>query len=208
MSTLKKIQQAVLEGEADDVVSYVQKALAEQTDPQVILNEGMVPGMDEVAVLFRDGEMFVPEVLMSAMAMQAGNDILKPLLVQGGVQSKGVVISGTVYGDLHDIGKKIVGMMLEGSGFKVIDLGMDVPVEKFIGAIQEAKADLLCMSAMLTTTMPVMKEVVDELKKRGISVKVMVGGAPVTDAFAKEISAHYSFDAASAVELANRLISE
>lgn len=206
---LKDMKEALLEGDDEAVVELVQKAIDSGIDAERILNEGLVPGMDEVAILFRNGDIFVPEVLMAANAMQAGNDLLKPLLVHVNTKKKGKVIIGTVEGDLHDIGKKIVGMLLEGAGFEVIDLGMDVSTERFIGALRETQADILGMSAMLTTTMTVMKTVIDKINEEGYGdrVKVMIGGAPVTDFYAKEIGAYYAYDGASAVELANQLIS-
>ncbi|WP_130862806.1 corrinoid protein [Bacilliculturomica massiliensis] len=205
----KKMQEAVLEGDEDVVVELVQEAIDEGLNAEEILNDGLIEAMNEVAVLFRDGDMFVPEVLMSANAMQAGNGLLKPLLVQGVSEKKGRIVIGTVEGDLHDIGKKIVGMMLEGAGFEVIDLGMDVKPDRFIGALKETEATMLGMSAMLTTTMTVMPVVIERMKKEGFGhVKVMIGGAPVTDAYAQQIGAHYSYDASSAVELAKRLAEE
>lgn len=203
----EKMGDAVFEGDDELVIKLVNEALEAGDDPKAILDKGLISGMDRVAIEFRDGDMFVPEVLMSAQAMQGGNELLKPLLVNDVSDKKGTVIIGTVKGDLHDIGKKIVGMMLEGAGFEVIDLGMDVPSEDFIKAIQDNNADLVGMSAMLTTTMPVMQEVVEMLKEEGLdSTKPMIGGAPVSDIYADKINANYSYDAASAVELANNLI--
>ncbi len=159
-------------------------------------------------VLFKNGDLFVPEVLMSANTMQAGNEYLKPLMVGEAVETKGKIIIGTVEGDLHDIGKKIVGMMLEGAGYEVVDVGIDVPVERFLGAIDETQADIVGMSAMLTTTMTVMDDVIQAMKKdeKYANVKVMIGGAPVNNIYADKIGARYSHDAASAVDLANDIM--
>lgn len=204
---LEKLSNAVVEGDDELVCELVEKALADGHKPLEILDEGLVPGMDVVGKYFRDGEIFVPEVLMSANAMDAGNAILKPLMVGEKRETKGKIVIGTVKGDLHDIGKKIVGMMLEGAGFEVIDLGIDVTPERFLGAIDETQADGIGMSAMLTTTMTVMGEVTAALAAdpKYSHVKVMIGGAPVTEEFGKSINARFSFDAASAVELAKEL---
>jgi 5-methyltetrahydrofolate--homocysteine methyltransferase len=173
-----------------------------------VLNEGLIAGMDRVGADFRDGELFVPEVLIAARAMHAAMDILRPLLAQGDVASAGKVAIGTVSGDLHDIGKNLVGMMLEGAGFTIIDLGVDVSPDKFIAAIQSDRPNIIAMSALLTTTMPGMTRTIEALGEAGLrgQVKVMVGGAPVTKAFADEIGADgYAPDAASAVETARAL---
>ena len=206
--SLEKISNAVVEGDDEVVCELVEKALAEGTGPLEILEQGLVPGMDVVGKLFKEGEMFVPEVLMSATAMQAGNDILKPLMVGEKRETKGKIVICTVKGDLHDIGKKIVGMMLEGAGFEVDDLGIDVPVERFLGALDETQADIVGMSAMLTTTMPVMGEVTAALKAdpKYAHVKAMIGGAPVTESYGEQIGARFSYDAASAVDLAKELM--
>lgn len=205
---LEKISNAVVEGDDEVVCELVEKALAEGTGPLEILEQGLVPGMDVVGKLFKEGEMFVPEVLMSATAMQAGNDILKPLMVGEKRETRGKIVIGTVKGDLHDIGKKIVGMMLEGAGFEVDDLGIDVTVERFLGALDETQADIVGMSAMLTTTMPVMGEVTAALKAdpKYAHVKAMIGGAPVTESYGEQIGARFSYDAASAVDLAKELM--
>lgn len=206
--SLKAIKEAVIEGDEDAVVELVEEELKKGTEPKEILDGGLVAGMDVVGEEFKNNAMFVPEVLMSANAMAAGNDLLKPLMVGEKKESRGKVVIGTVQGDLHDIGKKIVGMMLEGAGFEVIDLGIDVTVERFIGALEETQAKLIGMSAMLTTTMTVMGEVIDVINhdERFKDVKVMIGGAPVNDIYAKKIGANYSHDAASAVELAKSLM--
>lgn len=205
--SLKALKEAVIEGDEEAVVELVEQELEKGIEPGEILNRGLVAGMDVVGEEFKNNAMFVPEVLMSANAMAAGNEILKPLMVGQKKESRGKIVIGTVKGDLHDIGKKIVGMMLEGAGFEVIDLGIDVTVERFIGALEESQAKLIGMSAMLTTTMTVMGEVVDIIKndERFKDVKVMIGGAPVNDIFAEKIGANYSHDAATAVELAKKL---
>ncbi len=205
---LEKIGNAVFEGDDDAVCELVEKALAEGIKPLDVLEQGLVPGMDEVGRLFKTGEMFVPEVLMAANAMQAGNDMLKPLMVGETREMKGKIVIGTVKGDLHDIGKKIVGMMLEGAGYEVIDLGIDVTPERFLGALDETQADCVGMSAMLTTTMTVMDEVAAAMKAdpKYDHVKIMIGGAPVTADFGAKIGAKFSYDAASAVDLANELM--
>jgi 5-methyltetrahydrofolate--homocysteine methyltransferase len=203
-----KMTEAILEGDEELVAGLVAKALKMGEKPEDILDQGLVAAMNVVGRLFKDGEMFVPEVLMSANAMQAGNNLLKPLMVGEAKKTKGKVVIGTVAGDLHDIGKKIVGMMLEGAGYEVMDLGIDVSTERFIGAVRETNADIIAMSAMLTTTMTAMDEVIQEMKKDSTfdCVKIMVGGAPLSDDYAKKIGANFSYDAASAVELANRLM--
>lgn len=205
---LKKMKNAVVEGDAELVVELVEEAIAEGINPLNILDDGLVLGMDEVGRLFKENEMFVPEVLMSANAMQAGNNLLKPLMVNEQREAKGKVVIGTVQGDLHDIGKKIVAMMLEGAGYEVLDLGIDVTPERFLKAIEETQANAVAMSAMLTTTMTVMGEVSNEINSNSKyeGIKIMIGGAPVTQMFAEKIGARFSYDAASAVELANELL--
>ena len=206
--SLKAIKEAVIEGEEELVAELVKKELQTGADPREILDRGLVAGMDVVGLQFKDGDMFVPEVLMSANAMAAGNDLVKPLLVGEKAKSRGKVVIGTVKGDLHDIGKKIVAMMLEGAGYEVVDLGIDVTPERFLGALEETQADTVGMSAMLTTTMTVMKEVTEAIQKndRYKDVNIMIGGAPVTETYGEEIGARYSCDAASAVALANELM--
>jgi len=174
-----------------------------------VLKGGLLAGMDQVGVDFRDGELFVPEVLVAARAMHAGMDVLRPLLAEGDVPLAGKVVVGTVEGDLHDIGKNLVAMMLEGGGFEIVDLGADISPDKFIEAVKMEQPQLIGLSALLTTTMPAMKRTIDALVEAGLreQVKVMVGGAPVTRAFADEIGADgYAPDAASAVELARSLV--
>jgi 5-methyltetrahydrofolate--homocysteine methyltransferase len=206
---IQSIQENVINGQKAPVESLVRQALDAKLPPDEILNTGLIAAMKEVGARFEAGDFYVPEMLIAARAMQAGLAILKPHLVSGGVQSAGRVVIGTVKGDLHDIGKNLVSMMLEGAGFEIVDLGTDVPPEKFIAAIKENSAGLLGMSALLTTTMSNMKLVLTALKEAGVreQVKVMIGGAPVTESFAKEIGADgYAPDASRAVTLAKSLM--
>jgi 5-methyltetrahydrofolate--homocysteine methyltransferase len=206
---LQAIYDGIIDGNKDQVTAKVQEALDSGLPPEIILNQGMVAAMTEVGRLFEEGEYFVPEMLVAARAMQAGLALLKPKLVQADVKAAGKVVAGTVKGDLHDIGKNLVCMMLEGASFEIIDLGSDVSPEQFVEAVQAHKADIVAMSALLTTTMPNMKVTIDALKAAGIrdKVKVMVGGAPVTPEFAREIGADGTApDASQAVTLAKSLI--
>lgn len=204
--SVKEIYQAVVDYDNNKVVELVNSELDKGTDVDTILNEGLIAAMDEVGSLFSEGELFVPEMLRSAQAMKAGLDLLKPHLAQGVSKSAGTIIIGTVKGDLHDIGKNLVSMMMEGAGFEVVDLGVDVDTDKFINVAKEKNADVICMSALLTTTMPAMEEVIKAIKEQGLQVKTMVGGAPVTQAFADQIGADgYSEDAPGAVEKAREL---
>ena len=207
MCILVEIGEALEKGKRMRVVEYVQKALDEGIAPQTILTEGLLPGMDRVGVKFRDNEIFVPEVLVAARAMNAGSELLKPLLAEAGAVSLGTAVIGTVHGDLHDIGKNLVKMMIEGKGITVVDLGVDVTPEAFVTAAKENNAGIICCSALLTTTMPVMGEVVKAVKEAGLSAKVMVGGAPITQEFADSIGADaYTADAASAAMKAAELL--
>ena len=207
MSILVEIGEALEKGKRKLVVQYVQQALEEGVAPQTILTEGLLPGMDRVGVKFRDNEIFVPEVLVAARAMNAGSELLKPLLAEAGAVSLGTAVIGTVHGDLHDIGKNLVKMMIEGKGITVVDLGVDVTPEAFVTAAKENNAGIICCSALLTTTMPVMGEVVKAVKEAGLSAKVMVGGAPITQEFADSIGADaYTADAASAAMKAAELL--
>lgn len=203
-----KMKDAIIDGDDEIIVELVNNALGEGVSASEILENGLIPGMDEVGRLFKEGELFVPEVLMSSNAMQAANELLKPLLIGEKRESKGKIVIGTVKGDLHDIGKKLVGMMLEGAGYEVIDLGVDVDVQRFLGAIDESNADCVGMSAMLTTTMTEMADVVNALQQdeKYKNVKIMIGGAPVSEAYAEKIGARFSYDAGSAVELANEIL--
>ncbi len=208
MADMTQIAQAVKDGRKKIVEQLVKDALAEGVNAADILNNGLVVGMTELGELFKTGEVYVPEVLVAARAMKAGTAILKPLLMDENVQSLGTVAIGTVEGDLHDIGKNLVGMMLEGTGFTVVDLGENVPPANFVQAVRDG-AQIIGMSALLTTTMPMMKTTIEALKEAGLrdKVKVMIGGAPITQEYADQIGADgYSTDAASAAELAKRLI--
>jgi 5-methyltetrahydrofolate--homocysteine methyltransferase len=205
---LKPIFQNVVDGQADAVASGVKAALAAGVEANIILNEALIAAMNEVGCQFEEGELFVPEMLVSARAMQAGLDLLKPLLAAGGTKSSGKVAIGTVKGDLHDIGKNLVAMMLEGAGFEIIDLGVDATPEAFVTAVNNG-AQIIGMSALLTTTMNNMKVTIEALKAAGLrdQVKVMIGGAPVTEDFAKSIGADaFAPDASSATRAARQLI--
>jgi len=206
---LGQISNAVIEGRVKDIPSLVNTALSSGLTAKEILDKGLMPGMDVIGAEFKKGKKFVPEVLLSARTMQASLGILKPLLAQAGAKMAGKVIIGTVKGDLHDIGKSLVGMMLEGGGFEVVDLGKDVPPEKFVEAVKKEKPDIVAMSALLTTTMRSMGHTMTALKEAGLreTVKIMIGGAPVTMDFAKQIGADgYAANAPAAVELAKKFI--
>jgi 5-methyltetrahydrofolate--homocysteine methyltransferase len=208
VDVLQKIAANLYEGEDQEVALLVQQALDQGLAPGEILQGGLIAGMDEVGRDFKAGELFVPEVLIAARAMQAGMGVLRPLLAESDVPSAGKYVIGTVKGDLHDIGKNLVKMMLEGAGFETVDLGTDVGPEAFVQAVQAHRPQLMGMSALLTTTMVQMKATLEALEEAGLrgSVKIMVGGAPVTDAFAGEIGADaYAADAASAVDVARGL---
>ena len=207
--SLETIYQAVLDGDAPAAESAVKEALAANVPAEDILQKACIPAMGEVGRLFEEGEKFVPEMLISARAMQKSVALLKPLLAQGNIQAVGKVIVGTVQGDLHDIGKNLVGMMLEGTGFEVIDLGTDVTPSKFVEAVKTHHPQLIGLSALLTTTMPSMKKIVDALQEAGLrgQVKVLIGGAPVTEAYANQIGADgYAPDASSAARKAKALM--
>ena len=208
MADMNAISVAVKDGRKKIVEQLVKDALSEGVSAEAILNEGLVKGMTELGELFKNGEVYVPEVLVAARAMKAGTALIKPLLMEANVQSLGTVAIGTVEGDLHDIGKNLVAMMLEGTGFTVIDLGENVSPASFVEAAQNG-AQIVAMSALLTTTMPMMATTIQALKDAGLrdKVKVMIGGAPITQDYADQIGADgYSTDAASAAELAKRLI--
>ncbi len=207
--TLAQISKTVIDGRVKEIAALVNAALAEGLTPKEILDHGLMPGMDEVGAQFKKGKKFVPEVMMAAKTMQAALDILKPLLVQSGAKMTGKAVIGTVKGDLHDIGKNLVAMMLEGSGFEVIDLGRDVAPEKFVQAVRDQNPDVVGISALLTTTMRGMGQTITMLKEAGLrdGVKIMVGGAPVTSDFAQQIGADaYAPNAPSAAELAKKLV--
>lgn len=209
MELLQKISEELQKGNYEEVPKLVQEALNANIPPSKILSDGLVAGMDVVGEKFRRDEFFMPEVLISARAMKAGMDILRPKLIETGVKLAGKIVLGTVKGDLHDIGKNLVGMLMEGAGFQVIDLGIDVPSERFVEAVKMNRPNILGLSSLLTTTMPKMKEIIESLVEAGVrgKVKVMVGGAPVTEKFAKDVGADaYAPEAASAVEKARELI--
>jgi len=206
---LELMMDDLYDGYADEVVTEVQEALARGMTPYDVLTQGLVAGMDIVGADFRDGILFVPEVLMAAKAMKAGMAVLRPLLAETGAPKIGKMVIGTVKGDIHDIGKNLVGMMMEGAGFEVIDLGINNSAEKYLAAIEAHQPDILGMSALLTTTMPYMRVVIDALKEKGIrqNLIVLVGGAPLNAAFAEDIEADaYCRDAAVAVETAKKLM--
>jgi corrinoid protein of di/trimethylamine methyltransferase len=208
MSILGEISLNLQQGKAKVVKELVTKAIEEGIDAKVILDQGLLNGMSIIGERFKNDEVYVPEVLIAARAMKAGTELLQPLLASSGIQAKGKVVIGTVKGDLHDIGKNLVRMMMEGKGLEVYDVGVDVSADKFIEKANETGADIIACSALLTTTMPEIKTVVDEIVKAGIrnKVKIMVGGAPVTDSFCKQIGADiYTPDAATAAEVAVKL---
>ena len=206
MSNYAMISDYVVNGNENGVVNEVNAALSGNAAPLEIINEGLLTGMNVVGEKFANGEMFVPEVLMAARAMNAAMDIVKPLLAEGDVTSLGTVVIGTVKGDLHDIGKNLVVMMLESAGFKVVNLGVDAKKEAFVEAAKENDADIVAMSAMLTTTMTYMDEIIKTCKDAGIDAKYMIGGAPVTPVYAEKISAIYTADASTAAEKAKALV--
>ena len=206
---LGKMAESLIAGKVDEVTELTKEALDGGSSPQDILEQGLLAGMEVVGKRFKANEMFIPEVLRCAKCMHGAMEILRPLLVEAGVKTAGTFVIGTVKGDLHDIGKNLVGMMFEGAGFKVVDLGIDLEPQEFIDALKEHKATLLGMSALLTTTMPKMGETVNAIKEAGIrdQVKIMVGGAPVTAEFAKDIGADaYASNAASAVDKGKELL--
>ncbi len=209
MADLKSLYTAILEGDTPTAKRVTQEALAEGVDPQSLLTDTMIPAMDEVGKLFETNEYFVPELLISARAMKGALQLIRPLLVESGAEPAGKVAIGTVKGDLHDIGKNLVASMLEGGGFEVIDLGVDVSPEQFVQAVKEKGAQVIAISALLTTTMPGMKKTIDLLEETGLrdQVKVMIGGAPVTQRYADEIGADgFSDNASGAVHTARELV--
>jgi 5-methyltetrahydrofolate--homocysteine methyltransferase len=207
MSILEQIKEQVIAGSFKNVQECTDIAVSQGLDVSLILNEGLIAGMNVVGALFKNNEVYVPEVLMSARAMHTGLAVIKPLIASAGLKEKGIVAIGTVKGDMHDIGKNLVIMMLEGAGYKVIDLGVDVPVEKFLRVVEEQHPQIIGISALLTTTMPQMKETVKRLQEYGNRIKIVVGGAPITAKFADEIGADgYAADAASAVDTVEALV--
>lgn len=207
MKILEEIRDAVIAGNAAKVKEQAQKAIEEGCTAAQILEEGLIGGMNIIGPRFKNNEIFIPEVLIAARAMHAGMDIIKPLIVSSDIQSKGTIVIGTVKGDLHDIGKNLVIMMLEGSGYKVFDLGIDVPTEKFIEAVEQYKPQIVAISALLTTTMAQMQKTVETLLQIESRPRIIIGGAPVTQEFCDQIGADaFGADAASAVEVAKELI--
>ncbi len=209
LDILEEIAIGVEKGDSNSVLALTEKALTQNISVGEILNNGLVAGMDVIGEKFKNNEVFIPEVLISAKAMKAGMELIKPLLAKANVESKGKVVIGTVKGDLHDIGKRIVAMLLEGAGFEVTDLGADVSKEKFLEFVEKEQADILGMSALLTTTMTYMKEVIEAVKNANLKqdVRVIIGGAPITHSYAEEIKADgYAPDAASAVDLVKDLL--
>jgi len=209
MSKFEKIAEAVINGEVEKVGELAQDLVDAGVAPSEIIKEGLVAGMDVVGARFKANEMFVPEVLISAKSMHAGMDVVKPLLAEGESSSAGTVVIGTVEGDLHDIGKNLVAMMLEGAGFDVVDLGVDLSADEFVGAVKEHEPEVLGLSALLTTTMPAMQDTIEALEEAGVrdQVKIMVGGAPVTEDFANEIGADaYAADGSASTELARGFV--
>ena len=209
MALIQEISELLQKGKAKNVKQLVQQALDENMDPREILNDGLLSGMMTIGAKFKNNEVFVPEVLLAARAMNAGLTVLEPKLIEIGNEPAGKAVTGTVQGDLHDIGKNLVSMMLRGAGFEIHDLGVDVEPDVFIDKAEEIGADVICMSALLTTTMPKMQECIDRMKQRGVRDKyiVMIGGAPVNESFAQQIGAdYYTADAASAAEVAKAAV--
>jgi 5-methyltetrahydrofolate--homocysteine methyltransferase len=209
MSKYPELSEKVIKGNLQMVKEATQKLMDAGENPLSIINEGLIPGINEVGVRFKEGDLFVPEMMMSAQAMKAGIELLKPSLAGADIPSAGKVLIGTVKGDLHDIGKNLVILMLESSGFNVVDLGVDVPAEKFIQAVKDHSPQVVGLSALLTTTMPVMKSVIDSLDRENLrsQVKVLIGGAPVSQEYADEIGADgYAADAVTATDLCKEII--
>ena len=207
MADLKALSEAVIKGDQKTAVEITQAALDEGVAPGKVLEDGLIAGMNYIGVRFKANEVYIPEVLIAARAMKMAMEILEPKLAEAGVEPIGRAMVGTVQGDLHDIGKNLVIMMLKGAGFEVTDAGVDVPKETFVEKAKECNAQIVGLSALLTTTMPALEEAVKEIKGSGIPVKTMIGGAPITQAFADKIGADgYAADAASAVDIAKELI--
>lgn len=209
MSLINDLQQSVIDGDMKRTQELVRRTLADNVPPEQILKDGLISAMEEVGRRFECNEFYVPEMLVSARAMKSGLELLRPHLIAANIKALGKVVVGTVQGDLHDIGKNLVGMMLEGAGLEVVDLGTDVSADKFKNAVKEHRPDLVACSALITTTMPRMKEVIQSLQNAGLRnrVKIMIGGAPVTGKYAADIGADgYAPDAASAATLAKELM--
>jgi 5-methyltetrahydrofolate--homocysteine methyltransferase len=207
MADLKALAEAVIAGDPNTAVAVTKQAIGEQMSAETILKEGLIAGMEVIGMRFKNNEVYVPEVLMAARAMKMAMQVLEPELVKAGVKPVGKLVIGTVQGDLHDIGKNLVAMMMKGAGFEVIDLGVDVASEKFIERAKATGAQLVGMSTLLTTTMPGLEKTLKAIRSSGLGAKVMVGGAPVTQSYADKIGADgYAPDAATAVDVAKRLI--
>jgi 5-methyltetrahydrofolate--homocysteine methyltransferase len=207
MADLEALSEAVIKGDQNAAVEITKQALNNGDDPENILNNGLIAGMDVIGVRFKNNEVYIPEVLISARAMKMAMEVLEPRLVEAGVEPIGKCVIGTVQGDLHDIGKNLVAMMLKGAGFEVTDIGIDAPAEKFIEQARATGAQIVGMSTLLTTTMPGMEKSLKAIRKAGLAIKVMIGGAPVTQSYADKIGADgYAPDAASAVDLAKSLL--
>ena len=207
MVDLKALEEAVIKGDQNTAVDMTKTALEDGMAPKSILDEGLIAGMDVIGDRFKKNEVYIPEVLIAARAMKMAMEVLEPELVKAGVEPVGKLVIGTVQGDLHDIGKNLVAMMLKGAGFEVIDLGVDVKPEQFIEQVKKSGVQLIGMSALLTTTMPGMEKTIKILKESGLSAKVIIGGAPVTKDYADKIGADgFAADAASAVDMAKSLV--
>ncbi len=207
MEILTQISSFLQQGDDEKVYELTRQAINRNLPAKVILDNGLIAGMNIIGKQFKNHEIFLPDVLLAAKAMYAGMGQLKPLLIEEGIPSMGKIVLGTVQGDLHDIGKNLVGIMLKGAGYEVIDLGKDVIPAKFVETAQNEQAPLIGMSALLTTTMPVMKQVIDLIKEKGLSIKTIIGGAPLSDTFANEIGADaYAYDAANAVDRVKELM--
>jgi 5-methyltetrahydrofolate--homocysteine methyltransferase len=207
MADLKALADAIIKGDQNTAVKITKEALGEGMAPAKVLSDGLIAGMDVIGGRFKKNEVYIPEVLIAARAMKAAMQLLEPELVKAGVKPVGKFLIGTVQGDLHDIGKNLVAMMLKGAGFEVVDIGVDISPEKFVQQAKSSGSNLIGMSALLTTTMPAMEKTIQTLKAAGITAKIMVGGAPVTQAYADKIGASgYAADAASAVDVAKKLL--
>ena len=209
MPDLSKLREAIVKGDVKTAVEVTKEAIAAKVDPQELLDKYMIPAMDEVGQKFECNELFVPELLLTARVMKSALELVRPLLAASGAEPAGRVVIGTVKGDLHDIGKNLVAIMLKGAGFEIVDLGNDVPAAKFVDAAEQEGATVIGLSALLTTTMPVMKQVVEIVRERQLSdkVKVVIGGAPVSQDYADQIGADaYAFDGINAVEKVKTLL--
>ncbi len=206
---LKRLSEVVIDGKHLEAIELTKQLLALNHSPKEILDNGLLPGMDVVGLRFRDNIIFVPQVLISARAMKSSLALLEPLLTESNIPAIGTVVMGTVKGDIHDIGKNIVSMMLRGNGFKVVDIGIDASQEKFVDAVKKENANIVGMSALLTTTMLYMKTVIEKIKNENLSVKIMIGGAPVSKAFAEQIGADaYGKNASEAVRIAREFVNK